>query len=203
MSKNDSLNKKKLKISNFLKGLFGKYNGMGAGVWRVPKRKKESSREVWSTASRTTMILCTLFKSTAGIVPIPFSKPLQNLAKNPTSSEISVAMRRINGVRVLSRIVSGDATTATTYRRLLRQSAVHGTSTGSDIRCFSQGAYPFGLYYPSFVRNVAGNVRCFSVASSSLVQDVANDLPRPSFVPKDVVLYQYEACPFCNKVKGN
>lgn len=27
--------------------------------------------------------------------------------------------------------------------------------------------------------------------------------PSPDLMPKDVVLYQYEACPFCNKVKGN
>ncbi|XP_023002430.1 prostaglandin E synthase 2-like [Cucurbita maxima] len=113
-------------------------------------------------------------------------------------------MRRINGVRVLSRIVSGEANTATVTadRRLLHPSAVHRTSIGSDIRCFSQGKNPFGLYCPSFVRNVAGNGRCFSVASSSSVHDVVNDLPRLSFAPKDVVLYQYEACPFCNKVKA-
>lgn len=111
-------------------------------------------------------------------------------------------MRRINGVHLLSRIVSGDATTAN-YRRLLRQSAVHRTRSGSDIRCFLQGVSPFGLYDLSFVRNVAGNSRCFSVASSSMLHEVVHDPPRSSFVPKDVVLYQYEACPFCNKVKGN
>ncbi|XP_022962570.1 prostaglandin E synthase 2-like, partial [Cucurbita moschata] len=76
------------------------------------------------------------------------------------------------------------------------------TCTGSNIRCFSQGSNQFGLYYPSSVRKVAGNVRCISVASSSLAQDVVNDSSRPSFVPKDVVLYLYEACPFCNEVKA-
>ncbi|XP_022144146.1 prostaglandin E synthase 2-like [Momordica charantia] len=110
-------------------------------------------------------------------------------------------MRRINGVHLLSRIVSGDATTAN-YRPLLRQSAVHRTRSGSDIRCFLQGVSPFGLYDLSFVRNVAGNSRCFSVASSSMLQEVVHDPPRSSFVPKEVVLYQYEACPFCNKVKA-
>ncbi|KAG7029450.1 Prostaglandin E synthase 2, partial [Cucurbita argyrosperma subsp. argyrosperma] len=64
------------------------------------------------------------------------------------------------------------------------------------------GSNQFGLYYPSSVRKVAGNVRCISVASSSLAQDVVNDSSRPSFVPKDVVLYLYEARPFCNEVKA-
>lgn len=111
-------------------------------------------------------------------------------------------MRRINGVNLLSRIVSGNATTATTYRQILRESAVLRTCSGSNIRCLSQVANPFGSNYPSFVRKVAGNGRCVSVASSSLAQDLVNDLPRSSFAPKDVVLYQYEACPFCNKVKA-
>lgn len=30
----------------------------------------------------------------------------------------------------------------------------------------------------------------------------AKEPPSPELIPKDVVLYQYEACPFCNKVKG-
>lgn len=31
----------------------------------------------------------------------------------------------------------------------------------------------------------------------------AKEPPSPERIPKDVVLYQYEACPFCNKVKGS
>ncbi|CAL9752228.1 unnamed protein product [Musa acuminata subsp. burmannicoides] len=30
----------------------------------------------------------------------------------------------------------------------------------------------------------------------------AKEPPSPELIPKDVVLYQYEACPFCNKVKA-
>lgn len=44
-----------------------------------------------------------------------------------------------------------------------------------------------------------------SVAGASLLfqeEAYAKEPPRPEFVPKDVVLYQYDACPFCNKVKG-
>ncbi|XP_077220522.1 uncharacterized protein LOC143854429 [Tasmannia lanceolata] len=40
----------------------------------------------------------------------------------------------------------------------------------------------------------------FSFAASSLAH--AKEPLSPNFLPKDVVLYQYEACPFCNKVKA-
>lgn len=44
----------------------------------------------------------------------------------------------------------------------------------------------------------------FSVAASSLAQEAqAKEAPPvEKLMPKDVVLYQYEACPFCNKVKA-
>lgn len=44
----------------------------------------------------------------------------------------------------------------------------------------------------------------FSIAASSLAQELhAKEPPRSGkFSPTDVVLYQYEACPFCNKVKA-
>ncbi|KAK8945977.1 hypothetical protein KSP40_PGU018503 [Platanthera guangdongensis] len=40
----------------------------------------------------------------------------------------------------------------------------------------------------------------FSVAFSTAVE--AKEPPSWDLLPKDVVLYQYEACPFCNKVKA-
>ncbi|MCL7043320.1 hypothetical protein MKW94_014885 [Papaver nudicaule] len=52
---------------------------------------------------------------------------------------------------------------------------------------------------------IAGAVS-FSILASSLIsseQDLlAKEPPKPEFLPKEVVLYQYEACPFCNKVKA-
>ncbi|KAL3574987.1 hypothetical protein D5086_023088 [Populus alba] len=42
-----------------------------------------------------------------------------------------------------------------------------------------------------------------AAAAASLSQDVlAKEPPLAELVPKEVVLYQYEACPFCNKVKA-
>ncbi|KAK3006663.1 hypothetical protein RJ639_017835 [Escallonia herrerae] len=39
-------------------------------------------------------------------------------------------------------------------------------------------------------------------AASFFQEAYAKEPPSPELVPKDVVLYQYEACPFCNKVKA-
>lgn len=60
-----------------------------------------------------------------------------------------------------------------------------------------------GLPTPTFAGGVAGIVFFSAAAASSLGQEVhAKDMSH-KFNPKEVVLYQYEACPFCNKVKGN
>jgi microsomal prostaglandin-E synthase 2 len=52
------------------------------------------------------------------------------------------------------------------------------------------------------VRGVAGTV-LFSITDSSLMQEVhaKEALPTEKLIPQVVVLYQYEACPFYNKVK--
>ncbi|KAG2316282.1 hypothetical protein Bca52824_019404 [Brassica carinata] len=59
-----------------------------------------------------------------------------------------------------------------------------------------------GLPTPTFAGGVAGIVFFSAAAASSLGQEVhAKDMAH-KFNPKEVVLYQYEACPFCNKVKA-
>ncbi|KAL1225062.1 hypothetical protein V5N11_019195 [Cardamine amara subsp. amara] len=55
-----------------------------------------------------------------------------------------------------------------------------------------------GLPTPSFAGGVAGVFFFSTAAASSLAQEVH----AKEFNPKEVVLYQYEACPFCNKVKA-
>lgn len=116
-------------------------------------------------------------------------------------------MRRVNvnGVAVLvGRAIGGGATAASANRHRVLQAALYGTySNGNSER--------FGLSSrsaPSSVTNggVAGSM-FFSAAATSLAQDHAHAHAHVhshthKFSPKDVVLYQYEACPFCNKVKG-
>ncbi|KAK9108681.1 hypothetical protein Sjap_016741 [Stephania japonica] len=77
-------------------------------------------------------------------------------------------------------------------------SSSYGRGTRSCIPHISGGS---SAYY-----GVAGALS-FSVAaassSSSSSSDVyAKEPLRSDLLPKDVVLYQYEACPFCNKVKA-
>lgn len=52
------------------------------------------------------------------------------------------------------------------------------------------------------MRSVAGTV-LFSVTNSSLMQEVhaKEALLTEKLIPRDIVLYQYEAYPFYNKVK--
>ncbi|OVA15615.1 Glutaredoxin [Macleaya cordata] len=62
-----------------------------------------------------------------------------------------------------------------------------------------------GRYRQAISIGIAGAVS-FSIAASSLISPTsdlhAKEPPSPEFLPKEVVLYQYEACPFCNKVKA-
>ena len=41
-----------------------------------------------------------------------------------------------------------------------------------------------------------------SFAASTMSVAYGKERVADKFAPKDVVLYQYDACPFCNKVKG-
>ena len=48
----------------------------------------------------------------------------------------------------------------------------------------------------------AGAISISFAASTYSSVAAAKEIPRADLIPKEVVLYQYEACPFCNKVKG-
>ncbi|KAH1065820.1 hypothetical protein J1N35_030807 [Gossypium stocksii] len=111
-------------------------------------------------------------------------------------------MRRVNGLATVGRALTyGGA-----VEKRLAQAAWMSTcsSSSSNSHIFSQKlADRLGLSRPSLVRRVAGTM-LFSVVASSMAQDaLAKEKPRSEkFLPKEVVLYQYEACPFCNKVKA-
>lgn len=79
---------------------------------------------------------------------------------------------------------------------------------------FSSGPHPHRRWFSSLLDSVsAGSTRALSLgvvgtvaslaAAVSMSQEVyAKEPLRQELVPKEVVLYQYEACPFCNKVKA-
>ncbi|XP_043808845.1 prostaglandin E synthase 2 isoform X2 [Manihot esculenta] len=110
-------------------------------------------------------------------------------------------MRRVNGLVTVIRTVAAASAAGTTARHRVFQAAMMSTcaSTNSSQRIADR----FGISSPSVAHGVAGTM-FFSVAASSLEQEVhAKEAPpAEKFLPKDVVLYQYEACPFCNKVKA-
>ncbi|XP_078448267.1 glutathione S-transferase family protein [Wolffia australiana] len=60
----------------------------------------------------------------------------------------------------------------------------------ADVAVASSRSTSFGL---------AGSLS-FSMALVTVAE--SKEPPSPEFLPKEVVLYQYEACPFCNKVKA-
>lgn len=109
-------------------------------------------------------------------------------------------MRRASSVllyRTLAAARDGSATSIPLPNRFL-QSTFYGTTAGSSPsrrRWFSSAiAVAAGTSL-----GVAGAL----FAASSLSQEVLAKEPPPSdALPNEVVLYQYEACPFCNKVKA-
>ncbi|XVE94531.1 hypothetical protein REPUB_Repub02eG0016800 [Reevesia pubescens] len=112
-------------------------------------------------------------------------------------------MRWVNGLATLNRALSGCGG-AVTEKRLVPAALMSTCSSSSNSHISSQKLVDLlGQSRPSVVRGVAGTM-FFSVAASSLAQDAhAKELPNSGkFLPNDVVLYQYEACPFCNKVKA-
>ncbi|CAI0382553.1 unnamed protein product [Linum tenue] len=116
-------------------------------------------------------------------------------------------MRRVHGLATYGRsIAAGSSTSLATVAAampnlLVRSAMLSTTSSGSGPQFLSRRmADYFGLSGTSVAAGVVGTM-FFSVAASSVAQEVhAKELPK--FSPKDVVLYQYEACPFCNKVKA-
>lgn len=107
-----------------------------------------------------------------------------------------------NGVAVLSRAIGlggGGATSATNQRFL--QAALYGSTAYSNANSSPHWlssralADRFGPIAPSSVPN--------GVVGTRFINSLAKEPPRAEkFSPKDVVLFQYEACPFCNKVKA-
>ncbi|KAF5455744.1 hypothetical protein F2P56_025290 [Juglans regia] len=114
-------------------------------------------------------------------------------------------MRRVNvnELVILSRSIGGGAAVATAADQRLLRLALYGTS---DLKANSNPQWlmsrglvdRFGSSGP-FVANGVAGTRFFSASATSLAKE---SLRPKKFSPQDVVLYQYEACPFCNKIKA-
>lgn len=119
-------------------------------------------------------------------------------------------MRRINlnGIAAFCRAAEGLTTVSaasirsTSYELIPISLYSTRTDTNSSWRS-SWFAGNYSKVTQSSGCAVTGAV-IFSAAVSSLAGEVhAKETLPPSLRPEEVVLYQYEACPFCNKVKGN
>lgn len=106
----------------------------------------------------------------------------------------------------LSRVlVSGgyDGYAAAVIQPRLLQNAIYGTTTA---RFFSSARSPPPPWFSSctgYNYGLAGALFAVAGAASFFQEETyAKELTPPELVPKEVVLYQYEACPFCNKVKA-
>lgn len=101
--------------------------------------------------------------------------------------------------------LAASSAAAATFQYRLSQASFYRTSTAtssSRSRWFSTASGSFSEGSAKFVS--LGLVGALSVAgAASLLQEAyAKEPLSADRVPKDVVLYQYEACPFCNKVKA-
>ncbi|CAN8287466.1 unnamed protein product [Cochlearia groenlandica] len=101
-------------------------------------------------------------------------------------------MRRVTGLA--ARTISSSVAI---HQRLAQTTAMMTTNSSSP----RFGGIQWVLAPPSFSGGVAGIVFFSAAAASSIGQEV-HAKEAHKFNPKEVVLYQYEACPFCNKVKA-
>lgn len=115
-----------------------------------------------------------------------------------------MTMRRVTGLAVLGRTIAGNggatlSSTAGSSAAQRRQILTLCSGHTSPLWFTQRLPDPFDQSRSSVARGVPEIMR-FSVTATNLAQDFD---AKEKFQPKDVVLYQYEACPFCNKVKGD
>ncbi|XP_057766107.1 uncharacterized protein LOC130986657 [Salvia miltiorrhiza] len=110
-------------------------------------------------------------------------------------------MRRAAGLSAVRRAVGGVAS-ADQHHRLFQAALFSASSYNSSSRSqwFSYNGIAGDKASRAATHAVFGTM-LFSTAATSIVEE-AHAKETVNFRPKEVVLYQYEACPFCNKVKA-
>ncbi|XP_065850637.1 uncharacterized protein [Euphorbia lathyris] len=115
-------------------------------------------------------------------------------------------MRRASNLAssVLSRTVAatyyGGSNTGAVHHRLFQVALYCTGSTSSRQHWTSRFCNSFSGRAAAL--GVAGALVSVAAATSISEEVYAKERPPQELLPKDVVLYQYEACPFCNKVKA-
>lgn len=121
-------------------------------------------------------------------------------------------MRSINGLAAICRAVEGVAAASSVagnpvrhhHHHRLFEAALYSTtannSSSSRSRWFSRIC---ANHSARTTASAVTGVVLLSLAATALGEEVqAKEPVQSEFRPEEVVLYQYEACPFCNKVKG-
>ncbi|KAG8377950.1 hypothetical protein BUALT_Bualt08G0087100 [Buddleja alternifolia] len=115
-------------------------------------------------------------------------------------------MRRISGLAAVCRAVEGVAAAPAAgnpvhqHHHRLFQAALFSTNSSTRSHWFSYDRIASDQSARAAAHAFAGTM-LFSAAATTIVEEVHAKEP-VKFRPNDVVLYQYEACPFCNKVKA-
>ncbi|TMW99389.1 hypothetical protein EJD97_002638 [Solanum chilense] len=112
-------------------------------------------------------------------------------------------MRRVSRIAALYRAVDGAAALEVPQHRMSTAAQFSTSSNKSSTRSnWLFNNLLTDLSARTAAHAVAGTM-LFSVAATTLTEEVhAKEVVPPELRPKDLVLYQYEACPFCNKVKA-
>ncbi|XP_015071594.1 prostaglandin E synthase 2 [Solanum pennellii] len=112
-------------------------------------------------------------------------------------------MRRVSRIAALYRAVDGAAAMEVPQHRMSTAAQFSTSSNKSSTRSnWLFNNLLTDLSARTAAHAVAGTM-LFSVAATTLTEEVhAKEVVPPELRPKDLVLYQYEACPFCNKVKA-
>ncbi|KAM6543609.1 hypothetical protein CsatB_008056 [Cannabis sativa] len=106
-------------------------------------------------------------------------------------------IRRLNGVSLISRAISAGL--GATQLQLLQPGTLSSCSPRFGT-FWCSGRLSDGIIGQS---SPFSGTMCFSNVASLAQNTHAKESPSSdNFQPKNVVLYQYEACPFCNKVKA-
>ncbi|XP_051150827.1 uncharacterized protein LOC127265170 [Andrographis paniculata] len=118
-------------------------------------------------------------------------------------------MRRINGVAAILRAVGSGAVyrfapgNKVQQHHQFFQAALFCTNGNSSSSSRSHWPPYNRMTGRQSVRAAVAGTVLFSAAAAAVVEEAQAKEPVPlDLRPKEVVLFQYEACPFCNKVKA-
>ncbi|KAL7614445.1 uncharacterized protein LOC111917453 [Lactuca sativa] len=110
---------------------------------------------------------------------------------------MATTMRKLSRLATTARAAASFSASATSRRAIDFETTLYGS------RCSTYSNAHHSHCFSTLDKAIGGNISYSSIASAARELH-EKDLPHSNtnYAPKDVVLYQYQACPFCNKVKA-